>query len=181
MGHLAVKYAKALGMHVTAITQTAEKKGALQKIGAQEVIVYNKELKDLVKNQGRFDFVVNTVCIGGKEFCEACLGLLVNGGTLIQLGLPEAIAEFQANILTIVLKQLKIVGSLVGSIEDTLDTLEFSVKNDIQIDSEMFAFEDFIKAFEKLENGRPRFRCILNCKDYSDKYFPSQAPEKNTK
>lgn len=178
LGHLAIKYARALGLHVTAITQTADKKEGLEKIGAQEVIVYDNEYRDLIKNQGRFDFVINTVPIGGKEFCEACLGLLAFGGTCIQVGAPDIKENFQANFFNLVLRQIKVVGSLVGSIEDTIETLEFSVKHKIKVEVEEFAFQDFNKALDLLEKGRPRFRCVLNVKDYSDKYFPSQEKTK---
>ena len=35
---------------------------------------------------------------------------------------------------------------------------------------EEFAFDDFPKAFDKLENGKPQFRCVVNCGEYAKKH-----------
>jgi len=36
--------------------------------------------------------------------------------------------------------------------------------------NEEFAFEDFDKALDKMENGRPKFRCTVNVQDFSKKH-----------
>ena len=45
--------------------------------------------------------------------------------------------------------------------------LQFSVDHNVYPICETFAFEDFPKAFDKLENGRPKFRCVVNVKDWA--------------
>ena len=50
--------------------------------------------------------------------------------------------------------------------------IEFTHKHGIRVETEMYSFEDFPKAFDKLENGRPFFRCVVNVKDFNDKHFP---------
>ena len=47
--------------------------------------------------------------------------------------------------------------------------LEFSTKHNVLPLVEEFSFEDFDKAFDKLENGKPKFRCVVNVKDFSIK------------
>ena len=47
--------------------------------------------------------------------------------------------------------------------------IDFCYKNDVYSIIEEYKFEDLPKAFEKLEHGRPNFRCIVNMRDYAEK------------
>jgi D-arabinose 1-dehydrogenase-like Zn-dependent alcohol dehydrogenase len=67
------------------------------------------------------------------------------------------------------MKELMIVGSLIGTRKEINTMLEFCTKHDVYPWIEEFSFEDFPKAFDRLENGRPRFRCVVNVQDYAKK------------
>ena len=47
--------------------------------------------------------------------------------------------------------------------------LDFCSKNDVYPIVEEYPFEEMPKAFEKLEHGRPHFRCVVNMKDFAEK------------
>ena len=47
--------------------------------------------------------------------------------------------------------------------------LSICVEKDIYPMVEEFSFEDFPKAFNRLENERPKFRCVVNVKDWAEK------------
>jgi len=47
--------------------------------------------------------------------------------------------------------------------------LEFSAKHSVNPLVEIFSFEDFPKAFNHLEHGKPHFRCVVNCGEYAKK------------
>lgn len=47
--------------------------------------------------------------------------------------------------------------------------LEFSAKNKIYPIVEKYTFEEFPKAFDVLENGRPKFRAVVNVEDWAKK------------
>ena len=47
--------------------------------------------------------------------------------------------------------------------------VDFCAKNDVYPIVEEFPFEKMPEAFEKLENGRPFFRCVVNMKDFAEK------------
>ena len=47
--------------------------------------------------------------------------------------------------------------------------IKLCVEKDIYPMVEEFSFEDFPKAFDKLENGKPKFRCVVNVKDWAEK------------
>ena len=171
LGHLAVQFVKKLGNKVAAFTTSADKVEFIKKLGADEVIVVDKELTELKKNAGRFDYLVNTLPVSNQPLLEGYLGTLVNGGSLIQVGAPDANTNFSISFFTIIARQLKISGSAIGSVAETAETLSFAQEHQVNVIAEKFSFEDLPKAFERLEHGRPHFRCVVNVIDYTNKHF----------
>lgn len=174
LGHLAVQYGKAMGCHVTGFTTSASKVEYIKNLGASQVIVVDSELAALKDHQHEFDFLINTLPIGNMKIMEAYLATLKNGGTLIQVGLPEVKDNLEVSFFTIVARQLTIAGSIVSSVQETKDTLEFTLKHGIKVEVEDFSFEDFPKALNRLENERPQFRCVVHVKDFVEKHFPTK-------
>lgn len=174
LGHLAVQYARAMGLQVTAFTSSADKVESIKKLGAHEVVVVDKELKELAKLHGKFDCLVNTLPVSDEATITAYIMTLTNGGTLIQLGLPEAETKLKIPFSPLIMKQVSVVGSAVSSVGNTRDTLEFTAKHGIKVAVETFSFEDFPKALDRLENGKPQFRCVVNVEDFVNKHFPAK-------
>jgi D-arabinose 1-dehydrogenase-like Zn-dependent alcohol dehydrogenase len=171
LGHLAVQYAKAMGHHVAAFTSSAEKTDYIKKLGAHEVIVVDKELKVLADHAGKFDYLINTLPNCDSATLEGYLDTLANGGTLIQVGLPDISQQFSISYMQLIKKQITITGSIVSSVKETRETLEFTAKHGIRVETEDFSFEDFPKAVDRLEHGRPFFRCVVNVQDFTNKHF----------
>ena len=65
--------------------------------------------------------------------------------------------------------EIEVVGSSIGPRHSINKMIEFCNKNDIYPIVEEYSFEDLPKAFEKLEHGKPNFRCVVNIKDYAEK------------
>ena len=173
LGHLAVQYGRAMGLQVTAFTTSPEKVDEIKKLGAHEVVVVDKELKELSKHQSKFDCLVNTLPVCEEASFTAYLMTLCNGGTLIQVGLPDSETQLKIPFGPLIMKQITVAGSAVCSVADTRDTLEFTAKHGIRVAVESFCFEDFPKALDRLENGKPHFRCVVNVEDFVNKHFPA--------
>ena len=58
------------------------------------------------------------------------------------------------------------IGSLVGGLVHYKKMFEFVEKHGIKCISEHYCFEDFDKALDKLENGKPFFRCIVDTEKF---------------
>ena len=172
LGHLAVQYAKALGLKVGAFTTSENKVESIKKLGADEVILVDKEMSELKKHTGKFDYLINTLPVNDEASFAAYVMTMANGGTLIQVGAPEADNLLKIGFGLLITKQISIVGSAVSSVQETRDTLEFTAKHGIKVQVEEFMFEDFPKAFDRLENGKPQFRCVVKVEDFVNKYFP---------
>ena len=117
----------------------------------------------------RYGFLI--CCINVNAGVENYFHVLKKGGKFIQLGLPPQKADcVKIDLLDLVSKEIQIIGSIVGTREVTNKMLKFCTENNIYPLVEEYSFEDFPKAFERLEHGRPLFRCVVNVRDYAKKH-----------
>ena len=78
--------------------------------------------------------------------------------------------DIKFNYFPLLKKEIKVVGSLVGPRGAINNMVKFCCEKDVFPLCEEFDFEDLPKAFDKLENGKPHFRCVINVKDYAEKH-----------
>ena len=168
LGHLAVMYANKFGCHVTAFSSTPGKEEFIKKLGAHEVIS-SSDPAALEKAASEYDVVINSLSISNSKIWGLYLNLTAPGGTFVQVGAPPVDEFFSFNAFQIISKNISIAGSIVGSRKETEAMLEFSARHNILPLVEFFGFEDFPKALDTLENGRPTFRCVVNVEEWSKK------------
>lgn len=174
LGHLAVQYAAKLGARVDGFTSSKDKEKFIKELGAEGVVLWRE--KDYSKKiANRYDVLINTIPVkvtrdsfSGYAECIKPLGVY------IQVGLPDATDNFEASYFDFILKNITIYGSLVGSVKSTERCLQFSADNDIVCKTEHYEWEEFPKALDKLENGRPIFRCVVAVDEESKKYVKKE-------
>lgn len=175
LGHLAVQYGKALGNEVAAFTTTPDKVDYIKSLGASEVIVVDNELKELQKHANKFNVIINTLPVSNPKIFDAYLNTLVPGGSLIQIGAPDKDSgALSCSFFSLVPRELKIKGSAAGSLKETANAIDFAHNNGVKVQAETFSFEDLPKAVERLEKGKPFFRCVVDVKTFNDKHFPAK-------
>jgi D-arabinose 1-dehydrogenase-like Zn-dependent alcohol dehydrogenase len=86
LGHLAIMYAKALGLEVTAMTAQADKRGELEELGADHVLTSPSDGGKALKQAGGVDIILAT-SNSAQQVSDAIAGLrpegrLVNVGNL---------------------------------------------------------------------------------------------------
>jgi len=167
LGHLAVQFLAKMGHEVTAVTSSLEKENFIKSLGATSVITLKDE-KVFLDHQDKYDFIINTLPC--SENFQKYISLSAPCGYFVQTGMSDISEYVSLNTRFWVKKETHIVGSYVGSRADTNEMLDFCAKNNIYPLVEEFAFEDFPKALDKLENGKPIFRCVVNCGEYSKKH-----------
>ncbi|MCL2802428.1 MAG: alcohol dehydrogenase AdhP [Micrococcales bacterium] len=133
LGHIAVQYARAMGMRVAAI-DVAEDKLALARQHGAEVCVNAAtsadpvtEIKDQVGGGGVHGALVTAV---GSEAFPQAVGALRRGGTVSLVGLPPE--AFPLDIFTTVLFGLTVRGSIVGGRADMEECLGFFANGQIK-------------------------------------------------
>ena len=93
----------------------------------------DKGLKSLADNAGKFNYLMNTLPTVTKDALDGYLKTLKNNGTLIQVGLPDSDEPFDISYPTLILKQVKLTGSVVSSVQETKDTLAFTADHNIRV------------------------------------------------
>ena len=172
LGHLAAQFASQMGMEVTALTASDGKEEFFKTLGITKNINWKKE--KLSNHRNAFDLIINTlpVMINEKEV-EELLDCLRPYGKFINVGLSDVKDKLIVKQFSLTAKCVSIVGSVVGGVEQTQRTLDFVGKHKVECLCEFFSFEDFPKALERLEHGRPHFRCVVRTGEFS-KNFPQK-------
>ena len=156
LGHLALQFLNAWGCHVTAFTSKDDKKEEAKKLGAHEALnSKNKEEFESVK--GKFDFILVTVNV--KLDWDLFISTLKPKGKLHFVG--GVLEPLDVTLLPMVMSQLSIAGSLVGSPPLIEKMLNFAALHDIKPWVEEYKLEDVNDAIDHLKNGKPRYRIVL--------------------
>jgi uncharacterized zinc-type alcohol dehydrogenase-like protein len=91
------------------------------------------------------------------------LCLLKRDGALVTVGL---LGQYKkgTNNMEVAMHRRTIAGSLIGSIKETQEVLDFCAGNGIAPDVEMINMEDINDAYDRLMNEDVRFRFVIDMK-----------------
>ena len=157
LGHLALKFYKALGCHVTAFTNSNDKDNLLKSLGADEIV--SSIDKSKIKNLGgQFDLIISTVNV--KLDWNLFLSTIKPRGRLHFVG--AVLAPIETSVFSLMSGRKSISGSPVGSPNNIRKMLDFCAQHNISPMTEHFKFSEINSAIEKLRNNRIRFRAVLS-------------------
>ncbi|KAL4377447.1 hypothetical protein GQ457_02G015800 [Hibiscus cannabinus] len=158
LGHLAVKFAKAMGTKVTVIsTSPSKQKEALENLGADSFLV-SRDQDQLRAAIGTFDGIVDTV--SAQHPLLPLLGLLKSHGKLVVLGIPEKPLELPAFPL---IQGRKLVGgSMTGGMKETQEMIDFAAEHGIKADTEVIAMDYVNAAMDRLLKGDVKYRFVID-------------------
>ncbi|MFY9869225.1 MAG: zinc-binding dehydrogenase [Candidatus Nitrosopolaris sp.] len=120
LGHMAVKFAHALGAHVVVFTTSPNKKEDALRLGADEVVV-SRNTDQMRKHEDSFDFILDTV--SAEYDINAYIQLLCRDGNMTLVGVtdkPHGVSAFG-----LILKRRSLSGSNIGGIAETQEMLDF--------------------------------------------------------
>ncbi|PPD68263.1 hypothetical protein GOBAR_DD34859 [Gossypium barbadense] len=158
LGHVAVKFAKAMGAKVTVIsTSPSKKKEALENLVADSFLV-SRDQDQLQGATGTLDGIIDTVSAQHPLF--PLLGLLKSHGKLVLVGAPEKPLELPVFPL---LQGRKVVGgSLIGGMKETQEMIDFAAKHNVKPDIEVIAMEYVNTAMERLLKADVKYRFVID-------------------
>jgi alcohol dehydrogenase (NADP+) len=158
LGHMGVKFARALGAEVTVFTRSESKIAEAKRQGANHVVV-STDKRQMNAIMGRFDFILDTVPVAHDV--NPYLGALRRDGTLIMVGMPEPIAP-PVDGGALIFSRRKLAGSLIGGIPETQEMLDFCAANNIVCDIEMLDIRNINEAYERMQRGDVRYRFVID-------------------
>lgn len=83
------------------------------------------------------------------------------GGTLSCCGIAPGFAKFETPIAKVVIKNLNIVGNLIGSLQECLEAVDFVRRGVVKPKVEVRDFKDLEEVYERLEKGEIKGRIVL--------------------
>lgn len=158
LGHMGVKFARALGAEVTIFTRSESKVAEAKHQGAHYVIVSTDEqqMKDAAES---FDFMLDTVPV--QHDLNPYLNCLKYDGTHILVGLLEPV-DPALNAGALVGKRRVLAGSLIGGMPETQEMLDFCAEHDVRCDIEMLDMQHINEAYEKVKKGEVKYRYVID-------------------
>ena len=157
LGHMAAKIAVAMGAEVVLFTTTEEKIPAAAPFGATAVLSTDEDA--VKKHKASFDFMLST--IPEKSDLTPFLPLLKRDASLVVVGALEPLSP--VNNMQTAGHRNSVGGSLIGSIAETQEVLDFCAQHNIGPEIEIIDIKDINEAFDKVEKGDVRFRYVIDC------------------
>src|SRR5215469_1844906 len=159
LGHVAIQYAKVMGLHVAAVDLGPEKMALARRLGAEITIDAKTQdpATEIQKQIGGAHGVLVTA-VSTIAFRQA-IGMLRRGGTWVLNGLPQG--EFPVSIFDLVLNGYTIRGSIVGTRLDLEEALTFAADGKVKAIIEMQPLESINDVFQRLKTGKVNGRVVL--------------------
>src|SRR5579863_3265355 len=160
LGHVALQYAKAMGLHVAAVDLGPEKMALALKLGADITIDARTQdpAAEIQKKIGGAHGVLVTA-VSTIAFKQA-VGMLRRGGTCVLNGLPPG--EFPVSIFDLVLNGQTLRGSIVGTRVDLEEALAFAAEGKVKATIETLPLDSVNSVFERMKKGKVNGRVVLD-------------------
>jgi alcohol dehydrogenase (NADP+) len=157
LGHMGVKFAKALGAHVVLFTTSPNKSQDAKRLGVDEVII-SKNADEMQKHAKSFNFILDTV--SGDHDLNAYLQLLNLNGTMCLVGAPEKPAPLAA--FNLLMPRRSLAGSAIGGIKETQEMLDFCAEKGITSDIELIKIQQINEAYGRLLKSDVKYRFVID-------------------
>jgi uncharacterized zinc-type alcohol dehydrogenase-like protein len=157
LGHMAVKFAAAMGAEVTVLSQSLSKKQDGLRMGATHYYA-TSDPETFRACHRSFDLIINTV--SANLNLDTYLKLLARNGTLVEVGLPEHPMDVKAGSL--INPRVSLAGSMIGGIAETQEMLDFAAQHGLASEIETIDAEQINEAYDRVVASDVRFRFVID-------------------
>jgi len=161
LGHLAIQYAKAMGLRVCAVDIDDGKLAHARSLGADAIV--NARADDpatavrKVTDGGAHGVLITAPSLAAFK---QGVGMTRKRGTCVLVGLPPG--EFPIQLFDVVVNCITIRGSFVGTRHDMAETLAFASEGKVKADIELQPLSSINEVFDRLQHGDVASRVVLN-------------------
>ncbi|TBR36688.1 MULTISPECIES: alcohol dehydrogenase AdhP [Dyella] len=160
LGHMAVQYARAMGLHVAAVDVDDAKLELAKKLGAEVAVNAMKtDPAAFIRKEIGGGHGVLVTAVSPKAF-EQALGMVRRGGTVSLTGLPPG--SFPLPIFDMVLGGVTVRGSIVGTRLDLQEALAFAGNGQVKATVSTARLDDINSVFERMQKGQIEGRIVLD-------------------
>jgi alcohol dehydrogenase (NADP+) len=157
LGHMAVKFAHALGAQTVVFTTSPGKKDDALRLGADEVVI-SRNADEMTKHAGSFDFILDAV--SADHDINAFIQLLRRDGNLCLVGAPEK--PLSVSAFGLLFGRRSLSGSPIGGLPETQEMLDFCGKHNITADVEVIPIQKVNEAYERLLKSDVKYRFSID-------------------
>ncbi len=156
LGHLAIKFARAMGAQVTAFSSSSDKETEAYEFGAHHFHRWGTS-ETLEEVKGSLDLLI---CTSSAELdWDLTFSLLGNNGVLCFLGIP--VSSINIPLIPLIFGQKSVVGSVVGGRRFMQEMLDFAALNQIKPMIETMPLSQVNEAMNKVIANQARYRIVL--------------------
>jgi propanol-preferring alcohol dehydrogenase len=161
LGHIAVQYAKAMGLHVVAVDVSDDKLALARASGAEVVVNAGgpNAVADVLRQTDGGAHGVLVTAVSVSAFGQA-LQMVRRKGTVSLVGLPPG--HFPTPIFDVVLKRITVRGSIVGTRRDLAEALAFAAEGKVKAHIHRTGLDDINRVFAALKTGQVDGRMVLD-------------------
>lgn len=157
LGHMGVKFARALEAHVVVFTTSPHKTEDALRLGADEVVV-SRDANAMQKHAGSFDFILD--CVSAEHDVNAYLNLLARDGNLTLVGAPPR--PLPVSAFGLIMGRRSLSGSNIGGLPETQEMLDFCGRHGITADVEVIPIQKVNEAYERLLRSDVKYRFAID-------------------
>lgn len=157
LGHMGVKFARALGAHTVLFTTSPGKVADGLRLGAHEVVI-SKDEAEMAKHANSFDLIIDTV--SADHSLDALMALVKLDGTMCMVGVPPSPQQIAA--FSVILPRRNLAGSCIGGIAETQEMLEFCGAHGIACDIETIRMDEINTAYERMLKSDVKYRFVID-------------------
>ncbi|WP_373505508.1 zinc-dependent alcohol dehydrogenase [Aestuariivirga sp.] len=162
LGHIAIQYAKAMGLRVAAVDVSNDKLELAKSLGA-EVVVNGAETDAPAAIQEKIggSHAAVVTAVATKAFEQAIL-MLRPAGTVVYIGLPGGKSdEIRTTISAITNWELSVRGSNVGTRQDLNEAIDFAARGLVKATIRTVGLDEINGVFDEMRKGRIVGRAVL--------------------
>lgn len=161
LGHVAIQYAKAMGLKVVALDIAADKLALARATGADVTIDARSPnaVSDVIKATGGGAHGILVTAVSPPAFSQA-VRMVRRKGTVAFVGLPPG--EFLTPIFDVVLKRITLRGSIVGTRRDLDEAIVFAVEGKVRAEITKAPLGDINAILARLKAGQIEGRIVLD-------------------
>ncbi|MEO8986650.1 MAG: NAD(P)-dependent alcohol dehydrogenase [Rhodanobacter sp.] len=158
LGHMGLKFARALGAEVTLFTRSPSKESEARRLGADHVVL-SSDPAQMKAVASQFDLILDTV--PNQHDLNPYLITLKRDGTLVLVGLLDPI-EPPLSAGQLIRGRRSVAGSLIGGIAETQHMLDFCAAHGISSDIELIDIQHIDQAYERMLKSDVRYRFVID-------------------
>ncbi len=157
LGHMAIKFARAMGARVTVFSTSPGKEDDARRLGAYDFVLTKKNGWG-TEVANRFDLMVDAV--SADHDLAPYLGALRKDGAAVLLGVPEKPLSIHSFLL--ISRRRNLTASLIGGVRETQEMLDYCGKSGIVSDIELIPIQKVNEAYDRTLAGDVRYRFVID-------------------